>query len=126
MIATGNGVIFVSILYFFGVFLVYSNAVLLLCGSIRVSVSWFCVGVGAGRDCRTLGANAVVPDCSDTLGDETVGVESSAAGIVCDEGIDSIQFICVADLSNALRTGSLAERDGVVDDSALVSIVIMS
>ena len=126
MIVTDNGVVFgYDIAHFFGMFRVYSNAVLLLCGSITLLVISCCVGDGDGLECRTLGADAVVLDCSDILGDEAIGVESSVV-VFGDSGIDSILFNCVANLSNALRTGSPVERDGVVDDGGLVSIVMIS
>ena len=76
---------------------VYSNAVLLLCGSKTVLVS-IDTGVDGDTECRTLGAGVVVPDCNGTLRVEVIVVVSGEAVVfgavvvfgAC--GIASIRF----------------------------------
>ena len=76
---------------------VYSNAVLLLCGSITVLVS-IDAGVVGDSERRTFGAGVVVPDCNGTLGVEAIVVVSGevvmfgAVVVFGDCGIASIRF----------------------------------
>jgi hypothetical protein len=101
---------------FFGIRLVKSNASVLLCGSRTESGSVFCFGDGA-----TLGSGIVGGD-STTLGDVLLGV----VFIVSVGLIESALFNCVAISRRALRTGSPADNDGVVDDGGLVNSSIIS
>ena len=93
-----------------------SNASALLCGSRTESGSVLCFGDGA-----TLGSGIVGGDVT-TLGDALHGgVFTVSVGL-----IDSALFNCVAISRRALRTGSPADNDGVVDDPDLVNSSIIS
>ena len=69
-------------------------------------VSEKCVTIGDG--------NMEGGDCG-TLGDAVLGVMGELLGVV----IDSNLFNYVTSSSSAFRTGSSADKDGVVDDGGL-------
>ena len=93
-----------------------SNALALLCGSTTLVVCDAIMGDGV-----SLGGGIAGEDVG-TLGDAASGVSIVVfAGV-----IDSALFNCVASSRRAMRTGSPAANDGVVDDGGPVKSEMIS
>ena len=93
-----------------------SNASALLCGSTTSAVCDAIVG-----DIGTLGGGIMGVDVG-TLGD----IASGLTIVVFVGVIDSVLYNCVASSRSALRTGSPAFNDGVVDDGESVKREMIS
>ena len=72
--------------------------------------------------CSTLGDGGGDVFDAVTLGDASV---DEMVELLCTL-IDSARFSCVANSNSAFRTGSPADKDGVVDDGGLVSSSMIS
>ena len=98
-----------------GRFTVCSNAATLLCGS-TIQVGMDCAVPSVGRVVRGCGVPSTLGDrdAFDALVTLRSGVVSASFyECIC---ISSVCFSNVANVSNALRTGSPTDSDGVVDD----------